>query len=167
MAVRYSMRRVAASVMLGASTLLVASACVPEDPAAGPVPLDESTQAPGVDGNRNGVRDDIDKAIAQAPVSEEMRSYLTETARVDERVMRLDVAGDPAAAAAEAYEIASEANMLVSCVPTGLDPIGALQRAEDLRLLIANTDAREAQVAAFSKLIDGRAFPAPDCEVAP
>lgn len=135
----------------------------PTDPSPSPAALDESPSPSGTDSNDNGVRDDIDQAIAQAPVNGQMKAYLTETAKVEERIMALDVNGDQQAAKNAAYEIASDANQLVSCVPEGLDPLDALERAENLRLLIANTDEREAQLAAFSQLIDGRAFPEPEC----
>jgi hypothetical protein len=155
-------RLVAASMLLGGSAVLVAPACAPTDPGPSAAALDESASPSGTDADGNGVRDDIDQAIDQAPVNGQMKAYLIESAKVEGRIMALDVEGDPGAADT-AYEIASDANRLVSCVPAGLDPVDALGWAENLRLLIANTDEREAQLAAFSRLIDGRAFPAPDC----
>ncbi len=156
-------RLLVASILVGGSAALVAPSCAPADPTTRPAALDDSAPPSGTDGNGNGVRDDIDRAIAQAPVDSQMKAYLTDTAKVEQRIMALDVNGDPQAAADAAYGIASDANKLLSCVPSGLDPADALERAENLRLLIANTDEREAQLAAFSRLINGRAFPAPEC----
>jgi len=141
-----------------------ATGCSPTDPSPGPAALDESSAAQGADTNSNGVRDDIDKVISQAPVTAEMRLYLTETAQVTERIMALDVDGDQQAARDVAYEIASDSNRLTSCPPAGVDADEAFLQSENLDFLILNTVEREAQYAAFSKLIDGRAFPEPTCE---
>lgn len=148
--------------VVAAASVLGAAACAPPDP-TGDVTLDESTTLPGSDGNGDGVRDDVGEVIENLPVDATMKTYLTESMVLEQRIMGLDMASDPTALAEESYEIASEVNELISCPPTGLDPADARTRADNLRALVANTEARQAQIAAFSALIDGRAFPAPDC----
>lgn len=128
-----------------------------------PVTLDESTSIAGPDRDENGVRDDIDEVIASLPVAPEMRTYLSQSAAVEQRIMMLDINGDPAAAKSEAFRIATDANRLISCVPAGLDEEEANDRTDVLQSLIEDTDERQAQVAAFSKLINGRSFPEPRC----
>lgn len=155
-------RAVAAPLCAGVLIVgaFAAAGCAPDQPKA-PVTVDESGTPAGVDANADGVRDDVAEVIAALPVTIQMRTYLNDSAKVDQRVMTLDPTA--ADASATAYDIATDANRLISCVPAGLDPTDARDRAEAVRLLIANTDEREAAEAAFSKLIDGRTFPAPTC----
>ena len=115
----------------------------------------------GPDSDGDGVRDDVADAIRRLPVTPEMRSYLSETAQVEQRIMKLDTTSDGAREAA--YAIAQEANRLISCVPTTLDVHDAWDQADTIQALVENTPERRDQVRKFSHLIDGRDFVEPTC----
>ena len=153
------LRAIAPAVV--AICVLPIAACAKEQPPNQGVEIDQSTDVPGVDANSDGIRDDVAEAIRQLPVTEEMRTYLYDGAKVEQRIMTLDTAS--AGAADTAYDIASDANRLISCVPSGLDQADARKHADDIQALVENTAQRQEQVGAFSALINGRDFPAPAC----
>ena len=160
-----SLSRFAATLMLAmlaATFALGAAACAPPEPTRD-VELDDSAGVRGSDANSDGVRDDVAEVIEKLPVDAPMRSYLTESMVLEQRIMELDLTADPTELTEESYEIASGVNDLITCPPAGLDASDARTRAGQLRALVSNTPERQSQIAAFSALIDGRAFPAPSC----
>jgi len=147
--------------VVAAICVLPIAACAKDQPSNQGVEIDQSADLAGVDANADGVRDDVAEVVRQLPVSDEMRTYLSAGAKVEQRIMTLDTAS--AGTADPAYDIASDANRLISCVPAGLDPADAHKHADDIQALVENTSQRQEQVGAFSALIDGRDFPGPAC----
>ena len=152
-----SLSRVVAALLIGATA--VTAACTP--PEDGPVALDGTDTVAGVDADGDGVRDDIEMVIAKLGVKGPMRDHLTEAMRLEQSIMTLDTTGPDATTTA--YDLAAAVNGLISCPPEGVDLVEANDHADNLRMLMANTPEREAQIAAFTALINGRAFPAPAC----
>ena len=151
------MRALAAVAVLAGCLLTVACGLVPEHR---PAPVDRAALV-GVDDDGDGVRDDVAEAIDRLPVSPQMRTYLWETARVEQRIMLLDTRA--AGARDEAFAIAQAANRLISCVPEPLDVHEAWGYADTIQALVEDTSERDAQVGAFAHLIDGRDFVEPTC----
>ena len=149
--------RAVAALLLGVTA--ATAACTP--PEDGPVALDDTATVTGADNNGDGVRDDIEEIIAKLDVSSTMREHLTATMRVEQNIMALDTTSGDAPTAA--YELATAANELISCPPEGVELTDANDQAQNLRMLMANTPEREAQIEAFAALINGRAFGAPTC----
>jgi hypothetical protein len=77
--------------------------------------------------------------------------------------MAADFSGDEESAKALAYELAQEEFRTSSCLPDGVDQQLFREKRDVVGLVILNTDERNEQDALLSHLIDGRAFPAPDC----
>jgi len=146
-----------AAVALAATAV----ACSPDEPKS-PTAIDESSSLVGTDANNDGVRDDIEKVVADLPVNQETKAHLLELAASEQEVMALDLSGNPEATRAKAYDIATK-QFALDCVPAGVDKAEWRTRSESLLLLILNTDQRNAQEESFNKLVDGRAFPLPDC----
>jgi hypothetical protein len=125
------------------------------------VTLDQGSSLTGTDSNGDGVRDDIARIIAGLAATPAMKQRLMGYARNQQRVMALDVSRQQAAQ--QAYEIATETNRIISCVPDDASFDEFDRRTDTLEAAIFDTDARRAQVDAFGELINGRDFPAPTC----
>lgn len=113
----------------------------------------------GVDADGNGVRDDVDEYIAgRDPAYTE---YLTAIAANEQRAVTLDT--EAPEAKAEAFGILDQVNLLISCVPDGLNRETARDEADLIVTQVSNTDARRANHDLVSEMNSGRAMPAPDC----
>jgi hypothetical protein len=154
-------RRCRMAMAVAAVALATAVACSPDEPKP-PTAIDESASLVGTDANNDGVRDDIEKVVADLPVNQETKAHLLELAASEQEVMALDLSGNPEATRAKAYDLATK-QFALDCVPAGVDKAEWRTRSESLLLLILNTDQRNAQEESFNKLVDGRAFPLPDC----
>src|SRR4051794_21810138 len=83
--------------VVAAICVLPIAACAKEQPPSQGVEVDQSTALAGTDANSDGIRDDVAEAIRQLPVTAEMRAYLSEGAKVEQRIMTLDTASAGAA----------------------------------------------------------------------
>ncbi len=147
--------RVHLRAALGGIALVVAVALV------GGCSYDETSTADlaGIDADRNGVRDDVDKHIAGR--DPDYVEFLTAFAANEQRAVTLDV--DVPDATAEAFEILDTVNLLVSCPPAGLDPRIARDEADRLVAVVANTPERRENHDRVSSMNSGRSMPAPAC----
>lgn len=159
-----SWRRAIAPLSIAAlsSAALVVVGCTP-DPVKPPVTLDQGTALQGADANHDGIRDDVAQVIDSLPTTEAVKTELRAFAKNQQKVMTLDVSGDPQAAATAAYEVATETNHIISCLPSDVTFDEFDQRSDVLDAVILNTDQRRDQMATFEHLIDGRSFPEPTC----
>jgi hypothetical protein len=147
---RASTRASLSCVSLGLS-LLITGSCSKDSV--------DRAELPGADADGNGVRDDLDGYIAgRDPAYTE---YLTAVAANEQRAVTLDT--EAPGAKAEAFEILDQVNLLISCVPDGLDRDTARDEADAIVAKVSNTDARRANHASVSEMNSGRAMPAPDC----
>ena len=149
-----SMSRVARVVAVLAACVVVA-ACSGSKP--------DPAELAGTDGDGDGVRDDVAAAIDRFDPA--LRDHLIEVAANEQQVVTFDP-GAPGASE-RAWGLAQEANRLASCPPEGVELAVAIDAAEEVRSLVANTDARRDAQRAFTAAISGRSFPAPDCDAAP
>lgn len=153
-------RRVAIALVSVVACSLVG--CAP-DPVKPPVTLDQGAALQGPDSNNDGIRDDVGKIIESLPTTEAVKNELRTFAKNQQEVMALDLSGDPQATSAVAYEVATETNRIISCLPADVDFDEFDERSDVLDAVILNTDQRRDQMAAFEHLIDGRSFPEPAC----
>ncbi|KLR61999.1 hypothetical protein IMCC26207_10571 [Actinobacteria bacterium IMCC26207] len=125
---------------------------------------DSLAELAGPDGNNNGIRDDVETRIRELTSDPLMIEYLESSARYMQKIVLFD---DKAPNAKEtAFELATESDILISCAPESLDEETASDYFFEVEDKIRNTRGRKAKFDRVGELIDGRAFPAPDCETA-
>ena len=125
---------------------------------------DSLAELAGPDVNNNAIRDDVETRIRELTSDPLMIEYLESSARYMQQVVMFD---DKAPNAKEtAFELATESDFLISCAPESLDEETASDYFFEVEDAIRNTRGRKAKFDRVGELIDGRAFPAPDCETA-
>ena len=125
---------------------------------------DSLAELAGPDVNNNAIRDDVETRIRELTSDPLMIEYLEAEARTMQQVVLFD---DKAPNAQEtAFELATESDILISCAPESLDEETASDLFFEVEDAIRNTRGRKAKFDRVGELIDGRVFPAPDCETA-
>ncbi|GEM_PF-1379858 len=100
--------------------------------------------------------------MAEMKTARLLAGYLHEVALNTQDAVILDTSSP--SAAAEAYQIATTSNRLVSCPLGELKLDKAFALSEQVQKAVANTSQRWATLDDLSELINGRVFPAPDCD---
>ena len=125
---------------------------------------DSLAELAGPDVNNNAIRDDVETRIRELTSDPLMIEYLESSARYMQKIVLFD---DKAPNAKEtAFELATESDILISCAPESLDEETASDLFFEVEDAIRNTRGRKAKFDRVGELIDGRVFPAPDCETA-
>ena len=125
---------------------------------------DSLAELAGPDVNNNAIRDDVETRIRELTSDPLMIEYLEAEARSMQQVVLFD---DKAPNAQEtAFQLGTDLDILISCTPEGLDHENAIDLFLEVEDAIRNTRGRKAKFDRQSELVDGRAFPAPDCETA-
>ena len=125
---------------------------------------DSLAELAGPDVNNNAIRDDVETRIRELTSDPLMIEYLESSARYMQKIVLFD---DKAPNAKEtAFELATESDILISCAPDILDEETASDYFFEVEDAIRNTGGRKAKFDRVGELIDGRVFPAPDCETA-
>ena len=125
---------------------------------------DSLAELAGPDVNNNAIRDDVETRIRELTSDPLMIEYLESSARYMQKIVLFD---DKAPDAKEtAFQLGTDLDILISCTPEGLDHENAKDLFFEVEDAIRNTRGRKAKFDRQSELVDGRAFPAPDCETA-
>ena len=125
---------------------------------------DSLAELAGPDVNNNAIRDDVETRIRELTSDPLMIEYLESSARYMQQVVLFD---DKAPDAKEtAFQLATDSDILISCMREGLDEETARDLSQKVEDAIRNTRGRKAKFDRQSELVDGRVFTAPDCETA-
>ena len=119
--------------------------------AAGQLPvLDRTATVTGIDGNGNGVRDDIDAYIAALPDTATQKSSLAQMAKSIDSTMTADVSNDASLRAA-----AAALSDAVNCIWSRYDPAAAGAKVEEIRKIMVNTRPRYDVYARYNQARSG------------
>ena len=125
---------------------------------------DSLAELAGPDVNNNAIRDDVETRIRELTSDPLMIEYLEVEARTMQQVVLFD---DKAPDAEEtAFQLGTDQDIVMSCMREGLDEETARDLSQKVEDAMRNTRGRKAKFDRQSELVDGRAFPAPDCETA-
>jgi hypothetical protein len=125
---------------------------------------DSLAELAGPDVNNNAIRDDVETRIRELTSDPLMIEYLEAEARSMQQVVLFD---DKAPDAKEtAFQLATDSDILISCMREGLDEETASDYFFEVEDAIRNTRERKAKFDRVGELIDGRSFAEPDCETA-
>ncbi|MSO86619.1 MAG: hypothetical protein EXQ71_03740 [Acidimicrobiia bacterium] len=114
--------------------------------------------------NNNAIRDDVETRIRELTSDPLMIEYLEAEARNMPQVVLFD---DKAPNAKEtAFQMGSDQDIVRSSMREGFDEETARDLSQKVEDAIRNTRGRKAKFDRVGELIDGRAFPEPDCETA-
>lgn len=140
---------------------VVVVACVPED--TPPVKLDESADVLGIDGNGNGVRDDVERVIQTRPLSPEAREQLQAYAADSQTALGIGLNAESPSAADDARTLADSRAPNVVCEPSGVSGEEWREEHRILDALIINTEERRAAYDAYLDHLSGYSFTLPSC----
>ena len=125
---------------------------------------DSLAELAGPDVNNNAIRDDVETRIRDLTSDPLMIEYLESSALYMQQVVLFD---DKAPDAKEtAFQLGTDSMILIFCMREGLDEETASDLYFEVEDAIRNTRGRKAKFDRVGELIDGRVFPAPDCETA-
>ena len=125
---------------------------------------DSLAELAGPDVNNNAIRDDVETRIRELTSDPLMIEYLESSARYMQKIVLFD---DKAPDAEEtAFQLGTDSMILIFCMREGLDEETARDLSQKVEDAMRNTRGRKAKFDRQSELVDGRAFPAPDCETA-
>lgn len=115
--------------------------------------LDRSNTVAGVDGNSNGVRDDIDLWIQKQPLSNAQKNALLQVATAQQAALSVNLADDAAL-----RDVAAKQHAAVKCA---VRRDVSSQDLKTLRQLIANTKERAQNYLKYSDALDGAIMESP------
>lgn len=116
--------------------------------------LERGDTLSGLDGNSNGVRDDIDAYIQRSFQKAEQQAAATQTAKALQRSLVIDVA-DPLAVKSVDIELARGIHCIYSKFKNSPGEKTAARVVGELEAITTNTKARLRAYLGFSKALDG------------
>ena len=111
----------------------------------------------GVDSNNNGIRDDVERWIAQTyPTSAKMRAAVAQMALNSQKELTT-----PGLTKNSAYQIAIEGMDAIFCVGNSSDNAGLKWNIKDYMAIVYNTHIRFSALMSFQNTMGSRLFKAP------